>query len=104
MFSTREQVQELEKKVDTLQNDIAQLHTKIDKLELLLQKEVVPSCSKMGSHIDFVECVYDKVQSPLGYLVGKVNYMIGGSSKTETPNALPDIERTQNVENSNVNQ
>lgn len=98
MFSSKEQVEKLEKKVDELQSDITRLHAKFDKLESLLQKEVVPSCNKMGSHIDFVECVYNKVQSPLGYLVGKVNYMIGNSSSNQTAHALPDIERTRQDE------
>jgi hypothetical protein len=99
MFSSKEQVEKLEKKVDELQSDITSLHAKFDKLESLLQKEVVPSCNKMGSHIDFVECVYNKVQSPLGYLVGKVNYMIGGSpADTQSTHALPDIERPRQDE------
>lgn len=99
MFSTKEQIDTLKHKIETLQSDVTSLHSKIDRLESLLQKEVVPSCNKMGSHIDFVECVYNKVQSPLGYLVGKVNYMIGGSpTDTQSTHALPDIERPRQDE------
>lgn len=93
MFSTKEQVQHLERKVDQLQNDVSQLNTKIDRLEELLRRDVAPSCSKMGDHIEFVECVYKNVKSPLGYLVGKVNYMIGNGPTSPSNNALPDIER-----------
>ena len=93
MFSSKEQVEGLEKKVDKLQNEVSQLNTKIDRLEELLRSDVAPSCSKMGDHIEFVECVYKNVKSPLGYLVGKVNYMIGNGTSQSTNNALPDIER-----------
>jgi len=93
MFSSKEQVERVENKVDKLQNDVSQLNTKIDRLEELLRRDVAPSCSKMGDHIEFVECVYKNVKSPLGYLVGKVNYMIGNGPTQSTNNALPDIER-----------
>ena len=31
----------------------------------------------MGSHIDFVEDVYDNVKNPLGFICNKVNYLSG---------------------------
>ena len=91
MFPSKEQVERIETKVDTLQKDITELHEKFDNLERLLQKDVLPSCNKMGDHIEFVECVYSNVKSPLGYLVGKVNSIMGGSSSIQK--ALPDIKK-----------
>ena len=91
MFSTKEDIKRVEEKVDKLQNDVSKLHDKLDNLDKLLQNDIAPSCSKMGNHIDFVECVYTNVKSPLGYLVDKVNYMVGGSSG-QPNNALPDMK------------
>lgn len=90
MFSSKETVYELHKKIDNLNNNVELLHKKIDTLETLLQNDIKPSCNKMGGHIDFVEHVYENVQSPLGYIVGKVNYMLGGDTKSI--NALPDLD------------
>jgi archaellum component FlaC len=95
MFPTKEDIKRVEEKVDKLQNDVSKLHNKLDNLDKLLQNDIAPSCSKMGNHIDFVECVYTNVKSPLGYLVDKVNYMVGGSSGQ--PNkALPDVKQNTN--------
>jgi hypothetical protein len=101
MFPRKESVDELHEKIDTLTNDIVSLHKKIDTLESLLRDDIKPSCNKMGGHIDFVEHVYENVQSPLGYIVGKVNYMLGGD--TNSIKALPDLEACNNT-NKNENQ
>lgn len=93
MFNSRDSIDNLHKKIDTLQNTVETLHNKIERLETLLQDDIKPSCNKMGGHIDFVENVYENVQSPLGYIVGRVNYMLGGN--TNHVKALPDITPNQ---------
>ena len=35
----------------------------------------------MGSHIDFVENVYENVKHPLGYITNKINNVIKGSNE-----------------------
>ena len=35
----------------------------------------------MGSHIDFVETVYDNVKHPLGYINNKIKGIIGTEEK-----------------------
>jgi hypothetical protein len=37
---------------------------------------------RWGSHIDFVETVYDNVKHPLGYICKKVQYLTGNSEET----------------------
>jgi hypothetical protein len=49
-----------------------------DKLDILcnnskLNEEVFSECKKMGSHIDFIESVYDNMKHPLNYLCGTIN-------------------------------
>ncbi|MFZ9241447.1 MAG: hypothetical protein ACO22R_09925 [Chitinophagaceae bacterium] len=44
------------------------------KLDLILQKldgTVIKNCDKMGTHIDFVNGVYDTVKVPLNYISKK---------------------------------
>ena len=95
MFSSKEDVKKVEEKVDKLQHDITRLHEKLDKMDELLQKDIGPSCTKMGNHIEFVECVYTNVKSPLGYLVDKVNYMVGN---TPSNKALPDVKPSNDIQ------
>ena len=45
---------------------------------------MVPECKKMGTHIDFVEQVYDNVKHPLGYICNRVRYYTGGTTYTLT--------------------
>ena len=46
------------------------------KLDLILQKldgSVIKNCDKMGTHIDFVNGVYDTVKVPLNYISNKIH-------------------------------
>ena len=62
---------------------------KIDKeileLKTTINQDIKSNCDKMGSHIDFIEKVYDTVKTPMYYLCGKV----GGTKQ------LTDEERRQ---------
>lgn len=72
-----------------LNNNLEKTNEKIDKLELKVDKldksvneDLYEECKKMGSHIDFVETVYDNVKHPLGYICKKVQYLTGNSEET----------------------
>lgn len=72
-----------------LNNNLEKTNEKIDKLELKVDKldksvneDLYEECKKMGSHIDFVETVYDNVKHPLGYICKKVQYLTGNSDET----------------------
>jgi hypothetical protein len=72
-----------------LNNNLEKTNEKIDKLELKVDKldksvneDLYNECKKMGSHIDFVETVYDNVKHPLGYICKKVQYLTGNSEET----------------------
>jgi hypothetical protein len=56
-----------------------------DKLDILcnnskLNEEVFNECKKMGSHIDFIESVYDNMKHPLNYLCGTINTISNNSN------------------------
>lgn len=59
--TTNEKIDSLERKIDTLANK--------------MDEEVLVECKKMGTHIDFVENVYENVKHPLGYICNKFNYL-----------------------------
>ena len=74
-----EKIEAIEKKIDAifellvkLNNNIEIMDKKINKLSNNINDNLVPECKKMGSHIDFVENVYDTVKYPLGYLCNKI--------------------------------
>lgn len=61
---------------------IDKLELKVDKLDKSVNEDLYEECKKMGSHIDFVETVYDNVKHPLGYICKKVQYLTGNSEET----------------------
>lgn len=63
-------VKEIYKKVDNIEK-------KIDALESRMNEEMVPECKKMGTHIDFIENVYETVRYPLGYFCNKIRTIVG---------------------------
>ena len=37
--------------------------------------EILDECKKMGSHINFIENIYENVKHPLGFLCNKIKYL-----------------------------
>ena len=73
--------------LDKLKEDFKTMQEKIDLIDLKLtdtnqkiDEDLLKECKKMGSHIDFVENVYDNVKHPLGYICKKIKYLTGGSN------------------------
>lgn len=61
--------QELSERVDILE----------EKLDLILQKlnTVEKGTDKMASHIDFINDIYSRVQTPLFWICDRINHMRG---------------------------
>jgi chromosome segregation ATPase len=70
----------LEKKIDLLNNE---------------NKEIKKECTKMGSHIDFIEDTYNTLQMPLNYVKKSIERLTGSTSKD-----LPIKDK--NVEDDNL--
>lgn len=79
----------------TLNDKVESLESKIENLNDKVDEEVLEECKKMGSHIDFVENVYDNVKHPLGYICKKIKGLTGSSSEQYT---LTDLEDKDEVE------
>ena len=69
--------------VESTNDKIDEMERKIKNLDEKIDGEVLNECKKMGSHIDFVEEVYDNVKHPLGYIVKKIKYLTVGGDSTE---------------------
>ncbi len=77
----------------TLNDKIESLEEKVDNLNKKIDGEVLEECKKMGSHIDFVENVYDNVKHPLGYICKKIKGLTGSNSEQCTLTDLNDTEQ-----------
>ena len=69
--------------LDALSHKIADIDRKCDQLTEKFDGEVLHECKKMGSHIDFVENVYDNVKHPLTFICNKVKYLSTGETPIE---------------------
>lgn len=72
-------IKKIDEKMDKLEN-------KINKLEKNINNEVLDECKKMGSHIDFVENVYENVKHPLGFISNKIKLFIGNNERYSLTN------------------
>ena len=89
-----------------LNDNIEKINKKLDDLDESIDEELLPECRKMGSHIDFVENVYDTVKHPLGYLCNKIKGITGRNQEYSLTNIsnsdVADLEEeTVNLENEN---
>lgn len=57
---------ELKIKIDKIENDI-------EKILDILESNIAPNCSKMNTHISFIESVYNNVKSPMDYVCNSIN-------------------------------
>jgi len=94
-------MEDLDKKLDDIHKLLLLLNVNIEianeKIEILDEKmdnltkqiggDLMRECKKMGSHIDFIETIYDNVKHPLGYICAKVQYLTG---KSEVQYALTE--------------
>ena len=86
-------IEKLDERFNEIKYLIERLERKIDNLEKKIDGELLSECKKMGSHIDFVENVYDNVKNPLGFICRKVNNFVGTEKKYNlTMEPLEELE------------
>ena len=66
----------LKEEIHKIDKRLYSLEEKIDTLILTINNNVLHECSKMGSHIDFIENIYENVKHPLGYICNKVTHYV----------------------------
>lgn len=75
-------IKNIEEQLEGIKHLLLKLNKNIEEVNNKLD-DLAPECKKMGSHIDFVENVYDTVKHPLGYLCNKIK-KLGGTNKKYT--------------------
>ena len=53
--------------MEDIEKKLIEMEEKINRILDIIEGDVKPNCEKMGSHINFVELVYDNVKNPLGF-------------------------------------
>lgn len=71
----------INKNLENIDEKLENIEKRITVLENKVDGELIKECKKMGSHIDFVETVYDNVKHPLGYINNKIKGIIGTEEK-----------------------
>ena len=67
----------INKNLESIDKKLGDIEDRMTILENKVDGELIKECKKMGSHIDFVETVYDNVKHPLGYINNKIKSIIG---------------------------
>lgn len=84
----------IDKTFEKINDRFNQMNDRFDRIEIMIKnlignvQEQNKSCSKMNSHINFVEDTYETLRSPLDFITTKINIFRG----LEDAPALPRIE------------
>ena len=54
--------------LNKLNETISENNIILKRIEEKMDNDITSECRKMGSHIDFIESVYEKVRNPMIYL------------------------------------
>jgi archaellum component FlaC len=74
----------MEQEIKNMRKDIDQLKQRIEVLTKVIQ-ELTNTCSKMDTHINFVEGTYETLRSPLDFLTRQVNKFNGIEHTQDLP-------------------
>jgi len=72
-------IEDLQKHLDI---QFEYINLRLNSIENTVKKNQ-DTCSKMSTHIDFVENTYDQLKQPLFFMKKKIDYLIG--TNIETP-------------------
>ena len=78
---TNDILNKINKNLEDINIKLISLEKKIDHIEKKIDTDILDECKKMGSHINFIENVYDNVKHPLGYINNKIKYIIGNGEQ-----------------------
>lgn len=63
-------------------SEISELKDRLERIEQLLNNDILHNCNKMSNHIDFIERIYQYIKYPLFYISDKMRFL---SSKQSIP-------------------
>jgi hypothetical protein len=67
--------------IQTIYDELQMIHTKVDRIEHLIESYIKPSCSEMSAHIHFIKQVYDTIKTPLHYVSDRIQKYIGRNDR-----------------------
>ena len=70
MTTTLEEIKEM---LIIMNKNIEKTNEKLDLICKKMDGEILEECKKMGSHITFIESVYDSIRHPLNYICNIIN-------------------------------
>jgi len=80
----------MEDRLCVLEEKLVEINDKLDKLLQLCETDIQPNCHKMGTHITFVESIYENIKNPLGYICHLVSSVQRGESEPYSLTDIPD--------------
>ena len=89
-----DKLNEIQRDISTIKKDISTIKKDVSEIKEQLNK-VENGTSKMTSHIDFVDTVYEKVRSPLDIICNKFSMIAGGNTETITKKLEYDPEKNR---------
>jgi len=81
------ELEKLREEITEMKDEIKNLAEEVGKL--------TRTCSRMNSHINFVNGVYSTVRKPADYLLGQVRYWMGASPASRD---LPPVAEKDRIE------
>ena len=74
MSEVKKDIEEINKRLSNIEVALKDISSKLDN-------DIKNECKKMGTHIDFIESVYDNVKHPLGYITNKIKFLSSKEDK-----------------------
>lgn len=65
---------DVENRLRKIEDKLERIEDKLDIAINILQKDLVKNTEKMRDHIDFIDGVYDKVRTPVNYMMKKLGF------------------------------
>jgi hypothetical protein len=63
----------MDNKINLLEYKITNIENNILKILNILETNIAPNCSRMDSHISFIETIYSNVRTPMDYICNSIN-------------------------------
>ena len=82
-----DKLNEIQRDISIIKKDVSEIKEQLNKVE--------NGTSKMTSHIDFVDTVYEKVKSPLNFVCNKFSMVAGNNTEIITKKIEDDPEKNR---------
>lgn len=74
MATSLDEIKEIKEMLTIMNKNIERNNQLLHIISSKMDKEVIEECKKMGSHINFVQEVYENVKHPLNYICDIINF------------------------------